>query len=125
MPAKLLAIFALALSALLAGCSASSVRAGAVVPGGDSRRGPAAIARYGCGSCHTIGGIAGAHGLTGPPLTGLRNRMYVAGMLANQPENLVRWIRTPKLVNPNTAMPQLGVSERDAADIAAYIYSIP
>jgi cytochrome c2 len=51
--------------------------------------------------------------------------MYVAGMLPNTPDNLMHWIREPKAVNPKTAMPQLGVTERDAADIAAYIYSNP
>src|SRR5438270_10154766 len=85
---------------LLAGCGAGSEQAGAAVTGGDSRRGAAAISRYGCGSCHTIRGIADAHGLVGPPLTGLRDRMYVAGMLQNTSGNLIYWIREPKRVNP-------------------------
>jgi cytochrome c2 len=59
----------------------------------------------------------------GPPLNDVRDRMYIAGMLNNEPENLIHWIRDPKSVNPNTAMPQLGLSQRDAADIAAYLYS--
>lgn len=50
--------------------------------------------------------------------------MYVAGILQNTPENVAYWIRDPKGVNPNTAMPKLGLSEGDATDIAAYIYSI-
>jgi cytochrome c2 len=115
----------LAGAALWSGCGGgSAARAGSVVSGGDARRGAASIVRYGCGSCHTIDGISGAHGLVGPPLTGLRNRMYVAGMLPNTPDHLVEWIRNPKTVNPKTAMPALGVSARDAADMAAYIYSI-
>jgi cytochrome c2 len=119
------AVVLLSAAALLDGCSMGSVRAGSIVAGGDAQRGAASISRYGCGSCHTIGGIAAAHGLVGPPLTGLRNRMYVAGMLPNTADNLMHWIRQPKLVNPKTAMPELGVSPSDAADIAAYIYSIP
>src|SRR3954452_1089999 len=98
---------ALLLCALLTSCNTSSARSTPIVPGGDYRRGAAAISRYGCGSCHTIAGINAAHGLVGPPLTGLRNRMYVAGMLPNTPENLMNWIRNPKVVNPGTAMPQL------------------
>jgi cytochrome c2 len=106
----------------LAGCS---MQAGnPIVPGGDPHRGPAAIAKYGCGACHTIGGIPGAHGLVGPELTGLRNRMYIGGVLANTPENLRDWIQKPKEINPRTAMPQLGVSRQDAQDIAAYVYTI-
>jgi len=109
---------------LLNSCRLGSAGTVSPVPGGDSQRGAESVSRYGCGSCHTIGGIAGAHGLVGPPLTGLRNRMYIAGMLPNDAENLVHWIRHPKQVNAGTAMPELGVTAADAADIAAYIYSI-
>jgi cytochrome c1 len=58
----------------------------------------------------------------GPPLTGIRNRVYVAGMLANTPENLARWIHDPKSVNNRTAMPNLGVTKEDAIDISTYLY---
>jgi cytochrome c1 len=114
---------------LLAGAMLSSCGNGAkekayLLTGGDPRRGAAAIARYGCGSCHSIPQIAGAHGLTGPPLAGIGNRIYVAGMLANNPVNIERWIRNPKIVNERTAMPNLGVTEQDAVDIAAYLYSL-
>ncbi len=110
-------------AALLAGCRSNAPAAG--VEGGDPQRGMAAIVRFGCGTCHTVAGIRVARGLVGPPLTGLRDRSYIAGMLANTPDNLVHWIREPKDVNPKTAMPALGISAQDAADIAAYIYSIP
>lgn len=109
----------LAAVALLTGCRDSAQ----VLAGGDPRQGAAAISRYGCGSCHTVAGINSAHGLVGPPLTGIRDRMYIAGMLPNVPPNLIHWIRDPKSVNPKTAMPSLGLSERDATDIAAYLYS--
>jgi glucose dehydrogenase len=36
---------------------------------------------------------------------------------------LVRWIQNPKAINEKTAMPVLGVSSRDATDIAAFLYS--
>lgn len=81
----------------------------------------AAINRYGCGSCHTIGTIRNARGLVGPPLTGIGSRMYVAGMLNNNHGNMVTWIRNPKAVNPATAMPNLGVTETDARTIAAFL----
>lgn|SRR6476619_2405608 len=109
---------------LLSGCGTGSAQVGTAVTGGDPQRGAAAIRRYGCGSCHTISGINAAHGLVGPPLTGLRDRMYIAGILPNTPEALIHWIRDPKAVNPKTAMPTLGVSEGEATDIAAYIHSI-
>lgn len=60
-------------------------------------------------------------GQVGPPLTGIKNRMYVAGMLENRTETMATWIRDPKSINPKTAMPNLGVTEQDARDIAVYL----
>jgi cytochrome c1 len=45
-------------------------------------------------------------------------------MLPNTPENMVRWLREPQAVNPRSAMPDLGVSEGDARDIAAFLSTI-
>lgn len=71
-----------------------------------------------------IPGVTGAVGLVGPPLTAWAKRAYIAGNLANTPENLVRWIRQPQAVEPGTAMPDLGVEEGDARDMAAYLFSL-
>jgi len=87
-------------------------------------RGAAAISHYGCGSCHSIEGIPGAHGLVGPPLSGLGKRVYIAGMLANTPDNLERWLRHPTKINQKTLMPDVGVTAQDATDVAAYLYSL-
>lgn len=116
-------ISVIAAALILTSCGSRTPAPAVLATGGNPQRGVAAIARYGCGSCHTVGGIPSAHGLVGPPLNGVRDRMYIAGMLNNEPDNLVHWIRDPKSVNPNTAMPALGLSQRDAADIAAYLYS--
>jgi cytochrome c len=113
-------LFALIGSFVLAGCE----RMSSVTTSGDPQRGAASIVRYGCGSCHTIGGISGAVGLAGPPLTGVGSRFYIAGVLQNTPQNLVRWIQDPKAVDDKTVMPKLGVSQTDAADIAAYLYTL-
>lgn len=88
-----------------------------------ARHGKQLIARYGCGSCHVIAGIPSAQGLVGPPLTDIRKRTYIAGILANTPEHLQQWIMHPMGINPKTAMPELGVTENDARDIVAYLYS--
>jgi cytochrome c2 len=85
-------------------------------------RGATAIQTYGCGSCHQISGIDGATGRVGPSLHGFSDRLYVAGSLPNTTANLVRWIRYPQAVYPGTVMPDLGVTDRDARDIAAYLY---
>ncbi|HWR52997.1 MAG TPA: c-type cytochrome [Bryobacteraceae bacterium] len=115
------------LGALLAvsGCGrAEAERAAEQLTGGDPARGRVAIQKYGCAACHTIPGIAGANGLVGPPLTGVATRVYLAGVLANTPDNMVRWITHPRQVDEKTAMPEMGVTEREARDIAAYLYSI-
>jgi cytochrome c len=92
------------------------------IAGGDPGRAEAAIAKYGCGSCHVIPGIRLARGKVGPPLTDFALRTYIAGQAVNTPRNLAAWIRRPDSVEPGTVMPALGVSEQEARDIAAYLY---
>jgi cytochrome c2 len=88
---------------------------------GDAEAGKVAMRHYGCVGCHVIPGVRDAVGLVGPPLTKMGRRSYIAGELANTPENLVRWIMDPQGVEPGTAMPDLGVSRDDARNIAAYL----
>jgi cytochrome c len=91
---------------------------------GDFLRGKAAIIEYGCGSCHVIPGVREAKGRVGPQLSRLREQIYLAGVLPNIPENLIEWIQHPRDINPQTAMPNLGVTEEDARDMATYLYSV-
>ena len=100
-------------------------RRGVEVPAstaGDPSRGEIAIAKYGCGGCHVVPGVARATGLVGPPLTDYASRSYVAGRVPNTPDNLLAWIRRPDSLEPGTVMPALGVSEAEARDIVAYLY---
>ena len=92
--------------------------------GGDAERGRAVIKKYGCNTCHTIAGVRGADGLVGPPLTGIAQRMYIGGVARNTPSNMVSWIENPKQFDSKTAMPNVGVSHRDAVDIASYLYTL-
>lgn len=94
------------------------------VPGGDSERGPELMRHYGCHSCHTVEGVPGARGLVGPSLTGIAERIYIAGILPNTSENLIRWIMDPQEVQPGNVMPDTGVGEEDARHIAAYLYTL-
>ena len=94
------------------------------VEGGNADRGRREIAAYGCGSCHMIPGITGADGLVGPPLIRWSQRKMIAGEIPNTPDNLVYWIAVPQSIEPGTAMPNLGVSDGQARDIAAYLYTI-
>jgi cytochrome c len=94
------------------------------VSGGDPGRGAVAIGKYGCGSCHQISGISGANGEVGPPLSGIGSRSTIAGVLANDPQNMVNWIQHPQSIVPGNAMPDMGVTQQDALDIAAYLYTL-
>jgi cytochrome c len=68
--------------------------------------------------------VVGADGLVGPPLTGIASRAFIAGVLPNAPDNMIRWIRDPRAVDSLTAMPNTGVTPADARDIAAYLYTL-
>jgi cytochrome c2 len=92
--------------------------------GGDARLGRGQIRKYGCNTCHEISGIPGARGLIGPSLDGIGQRYYIAGELPNTPDNLMLWIEHPRQVEPHTAMPEMGVTEQDSRDIAAYLYTL-
>ena len=90
----------------------------------DVDRGKAALRQYACVGCHEIPGITGPAARVGPPLAGIASRQTLGGVLPNSPENMTLWIRTPQKVAPLTAMPGLGVTERDARDIAAYLATL-
>ena len=116
-------LLAVPLSALLLAACGGARQTLEVGGGANASRAPAAIERYGCGSCHTIAGISGADAEIGPNLRDFAGRRYIAGRLANTPANLITWIRDPQGVDPGNVMPELGVTARDARDIAAYLDS--
>jgi cytochrome c1 len=109
----------------LSACGEASGREPTVtVVGGNAERGKVALSTYGCGSCHAIPGIRTARGTVGPPLFFWSKRTYIAGEVPNTPDDLVRWIKVPQSIEPGTAMPNLGVSDASARDIAAYLYTL-
>lgn len=104
--------------ALLAGCHDRHLDASVQ---GDPARGRIALAQHACRACHMIPGVTGSETYVGRSLEGLAERRFIAGSLPNTQANLVRWIRGPKAIDPHTAMPTLGVSERDALDMSAWL----
>lgn len=113
------------IAASQAGCELQPRPVPIQVTGGVAEHGPELMRRYGCDGCHTVPGVRGARGLVGPPLAGIGERMYIAGVLRNTPDNLVRWIMAPQVVQPGNAMPDMGVQEEHARHIAAYLYTLP
>lgn len=92
------------------------------MPLADPERGKQAIARAGCGSCHAIAGISWPEGRVGPRLEGLAERALIAGQVPNTPENMAAFIRNAPAHVPGTTMPAMPLTDRDARDIAAYLY---
>jgi cytochrome c len=117
------AALVLALDIALIACSDQGLPLKEPISGGNAIKGKQLIVNYGCVSCHEIKGINHANGTVGPPLKGIRERTYVGGVVPNTGDNMVQWIMHPRQLSPKTAMPELGVSEADARDIAAYLYS--
>ena len=120
---SLLLLASVAIS-VLSGCSHGEADAAALTGGGSPQRGATLIRSYGCGTCHMVPRVPGANATVGPNLQGIASRAYIAGVLPNTPSNMVRWIQDPQAIDEKTAMPNVGVSSRDARDIAAYLYTL-
>lgn len=118
---RLFPLLALVLAMPLAACGRSEAT---VAVDGDAHHGAKLMRQMGCGSCHTIPGVADARGNVGPPLTGIADRAFIAGVLPNTQENMRAWIKTPQAIVPGNAMPDMGIDEADARDIAAYLYTL-
>lgn len=87
----------------------------------DPERGRVALTQYACTACHIVPGVTGPRVYVGRPLDDVGKRRNIAGHLPNTPENMARWIRDPRSVDPHSAMPDLDVTAADAADISAYL----
>jgi len=93
--------------------------------GGVAERAIPIMLANGCAGCHTISGVPGAQGQVGPRLDAtLSTRLYLAGVLPNTRENMIRWLRSSREVVPHTVMPSTGISEQEARDVAAYLYAM-
>lgn len=119
------AVLAIAVLAMATACEGrNDAFAARQVPGGNATNGRNYMNAAGCGTCHMIPGVVNARGMVGPPLDHFAQRSFIAGELPNTAQNLVKWIVDPQSVEPNTAMPKLGVTPAEARDIAAYLYQL-
>jgi cytochrome c2 len=108
----------------LAGCKPSGATRlwASEVTGGIPEHGKNAIGKHGCAACHTIDGIS-SEAMVGPPLTRMAARSYLAGNMQNNAANLIHFIQHPREVHNDTAMPEMGLTDEEARDIAAYLYT--
>lgn len=114
---------AVMLVAVLGGCADKSSPAREIA-GADPQRGPELMARAGCTACHRIPGVAWPQGTLGGGLEGFGARPLIAGRFPNQPATLIAWLRNAPALAPDVAMPPSGLSEQEARDVAAYLYSL-
>ena len=124
MTQRLARVLAATLVLAAGGCSTVPPAPPPEVVEGDIQRGMRLIEHYGCGTCHAVPGVPGADGRVGPPLGDIGDRSYLGGRLPNNASNMRRWIRDPQEVAPGTAMPSLGVTEVDARDLTAFLFTL-
>lgn len=108
---------------VLQGCS-SPIGYEPSVANANPEAGREIIAALECGACHVIPGVPGAWGRVGPDLKDYKTNVYVAGRYPNTPEVLIRFVRDAPSMSPNTAMPAIEMTDVQARDIAAYLYSL-
>jgi len=77
-----------------------------------------------CINCHTVAGTV-ANGSYGPDLTHLMSRTTLgAGATANTPGNLNAWITDPATFKPGSLMPAMHLTDRQNAQITAYLVTL-
>ena len=93
------------------------------MPQADASRGLVAIQRAGCGTCHSIPGLAWPKGRSGPSLEGFAEQGLIAGQLPNRPDTLAAYVRDAPATLPGTTMPAMPLTRDEARDVAAYLYA--
>jgi cytochrome c1 len=93
---------------------------------GDPQVGAQLMSTKGCSGCHTVDGLPGATGVTGPNLTNITLRPTIAGeTIPNSPDMLQQWLLDPPALKPGTSMPKLGLTQAEARDLVAFLESQP
>lgn len=104
--------FALVIVAGLAlACSVAAISA----PQADAKKGEAVYAKQTCKLCHSI-----------EKAGNIKNPLDGVGAKLNE-DQLKKWIRTPKEMNPKTLMtpyPATKISDSDLADLVAYMLTL-
>jgi cytochrome c oxidase subunit 2 len=90
----------------------------------DARGGQIVFEQQACINCHTVAGTV-ANGRFGPDLTHLMSReTLAAGAIPNSPENLTAWITDPSQFKPGSLMPAMHLTDRQNAQITAYLLTL-
>lgn len=80
----------------------------------------------GCGTCHTLPGVSSGTFPGAPNLNNVTLRPTLAGeAIQASPENMKRWIMDPPAMKERAAMPKLQLTDQEAQDLTAFLYSQP
>ncbi len=89
-------------------------------PRGDAKSGEQIVKSIGCQGCHVVGegsrSEAGPRRTFGQALENIGNKTTY--------EWVFNWVRDPKHFNPNTYMPNLRLTDAQAADVATYLMTL-
>jgi sulfur-oxidizing protein SoxX len=113
----------IALAGMLCACADKSDPPRAIM-GADATRGLEVIERVGCAACHDTPGVAWPKGLAGPSLQGFADRPMIAGQFPNRPDRLIAFLKDAPSMAPATAMPAMPLTDAEARDVAAYLYTL-
>ena len=113
----------LSLTALLCACADKSDPPREIA-GADAENGQVVMQRVGCAACHDIPGIQWPQGMAGPSLAGFAESPMIGGRFPNRPDRLVDWLIDAPAMAPETAMPAMPLTEAEARDVAAYLYTL-
>ena len=94
------------------------------MPEADAQAGRAVVERVGCGSCHTFPDIRWPRGGVAANLDGFADQALIAGRLPNRPDILAAFVRDAPALVPGVAMPAMPMTEGEARDVAAYLYTL-
>jgi len=75
-----------------------------------------------CPTCHTIAGLS--TGTVGPELSHVASKTQIAGTLPMNHDDLVKWLLNPPGVKPGTQMPNLGLSDQEANQLADWLIQL-
>ena len=102
-----------------------SQQQGATDPSGDEiAAGQQVFLSRPCAACHAIRGTS-ATGTTGPDLTHVGGRKYIAaGLLETTRGSLAAWIADPQTLKPGNNMPMVPLSADELRSVSAYLASL-
>jgi cytochrome c oxidase subunit 2 len=90
----------------------------------NAQKGLALFEQTSCVNCHAIKGTI-ASATAGPDLTHFASRKQLgAGIVANTPENLRRWLRDPQQVKVGVKMPNFKFTDEQVMQLADYIETL-